>query len=267
MAASPTMRSSTNGTTSRSPKSLFVPSNASNTVLPPPSPIPFATSSLLHPFTLSQPSSSYSSCSSSSTASSPTSRCSSPKPPDRYRLSSHSPKPTQFIMLHNDERSPSPLTLTSSLAPPSMIPLSAAGISIKPPSKKSSRNSPAAHLKLSMLPTFSQPLQNSAVNQSFSMHHSHNLSAQQQLQMHQKEIISQATRATGIPQHLLSTGPMSPRLIPLGSPGPVTPLTLEENPGGYLFAGGDSGYLLEQQQLQQQLAIVAAGQGEIRRGY
>lgn len=53
------------------------------------------------------------------------------------------------------------------------------------------------------------------------------LNAQMQLQLHQKEIIAQATRRGGVPQR----GPVSPRLCPLGSPGPVTPLTLEEREG------------------------------------
>lgn len=59
--------------------------------------------------------------------------------------------------------------------------------------------------------------------------YANSLSAQQQLQLHQKEIISSATRASGIPAHLLSTGPSSPKLIPMGSPsGVVTPLMLEQ---------------------------------------
>ncbi|KAF3909644.1 hypothetical protein AA313_de0207344 [Arthrobotrys entomopaga] len=55
--------------------------------------------------------------------------------------------------------------------------------------------------------------------------------AQQQLafQMQQRELIYQATRAANT-----MGGPISPRLLPLGSPGPVTPLTLEDNPAGYL---------------------------------
>ncbi|KAK6513333.1 hypothetical protein TWF281_004964 [Arthrobotrys megalospora] len=58
--------------------------------------------------------------------------------------------------------------------------------------------------------------------------------AQQQLafQMQQRDLIFQATRAASN----TIGGPISPRLIPMGSPGPVTPLTLEDNPAGYLFS-------------------------------
>ncbi|OAX77743.1 hypothetical protein ACJ72_07955 [Emergomyces africanus] len=37
-----------------------------------------------------------------------------------------------------------------------------------------------------------------------------------------------------------STKPSKPRLDPLGSPGPVTPLALEEDEGGYFVAGASS---------------------------
>ena len=92
--------------------------------------------------------------------------------------------------------------------------------------------------------------------------YAHSLSAQHKLQLHQKEIITQATRAAGIPQHLLSTGPMSPRLIPLGSPGPVTPLMLSEDVSSAagFFAQHKAGMDHHQhQQLAGQLAIVASG--------
>ncbi|EPS45248.1 hypothetical protein H072_770 [Dactylellina haptotyla CBS 200.50] len=72
--------------------------------------------------------------------------------------------------------------------------------------------------------------------------------AQQQLafQMQQRELIYQATRAANS-----MGGPISPRLIPLGSPGPVTPLTLEDNPAGYLMMPA-SGLLSPSQVLQLQ---------------
>ncbi|PWW78282.1 hypothetical protein C7212DRAFT_364364 [Tuber magnatum] len=187
----------------------------------------------------------------------------------------NSPLTNQFLML-SGERPPSPLTLTSALAPPSVIPMTAAGISanasVAKPSS-SSRRSPAESLKLSMPPSASasmvqSPTSTAAVaaapsqvpsTSAYIHHHQayvHSLSAQHKLQLHQKEIISQATRAAGIPPHLLSTGPMSPRLIPLGSPGPVTPLTLEDNPGGFFASHAGA---LEHQQLSQQLSMVASG--------
>ncbi|KAK0659605.1 hypothetical protein DIS24_g3829 [Lasiodiplodia hormozganensis] len=56
--------------------------------------------------------------------------------------------------------------------------------------------------------------------------------AQRQLYIYQRELLANATRnmATG-------TKPASPRLNPLGSPGPVTPLELEGQGGDYLTAG------------------------------
>lgn len=201
----------------------------------------------------------------------------SPPSPHNHRpnRTSNSPITNQFLML-SGERPPSPLTLTSALAPPSVIPMTAAGISASGSVAKStsSRRSPAASLKLSMLPSASasmvQPPTSAAAatatasqmsaTSTYIHHHqasySHSLSAQHKLQLHQKEIISQATRAAGIPPHLLSTGPMSPRLIPLGSPGPVTPLTLEDNPGGFFPSHAGA---LEHPQLSQQLAIVSSG--------
>ncbi|GME41501.1 uncharacterized protein LTHEOB_5864 [Neofusicoccum parvum] len=59
--------------------------------------------------------------------------------------------------------------------------------------------------------------------------------AQRQLYVYQRELLANATRnmATG-------TKPASPRLNPLGSPGPVTPLELEAQHGDYLTAGARS---------------------------
>ncbi|KAK6514220.1 hypothetical protein TWF506_008623 [Arthrobotrys conoides] len=78
--------------------------------------------------------------------------------------------------------------------------------------------------------------------------------AQQQLafQMQQRDLIFQSTRATSS-----SSGPISPRLIPLGSPGPVTPLTLEDNPAGYLSASLLSPALQLQQHHLEKLAAAA----------
>lgn len=57
--------------------------------------------------------------------------------------------------------------------------------------------------------------------------------AQKQLFFNQREMLSAAARGTSPSQ---AGKPRSPRLQPLGSPGPVTPLELEED-GGYLLAG------------------------------
>ncbi|KAI9678063.1 MAG: hypothetical protein M1817_006007 [Caeruleum heppii] len=62
--------------------------------------------------------------------------------------------------------------------------------------------------------------------------------AQRRLQMYQRELVASATRvvrAGASPRER----PTSPRLNPLGSPGPVTPLALEEE-AGYLMAGASA---------------------------
>lgn len=56
--------------------------------------------------------------------------------------------------------------------------------------------------------------------------------AQKQLYFNQREILTAAAR--GSPNQ--AGKPVSPRLLPLGSPGPVTPLELERDEG-YLIAG------------------------------
>ena len=61
--------------------------------------------------------------------------------------------------------------------------------------------------------------------------------AQKHLLFYQREMISVAARASS-PAQL--EGPQSPRLVPLGSPGPVTPLELEADEG-YLVAGARNG--------------------------
>jgi len=61
--------------------------------------------------------------------------------------------------------------------------------------------------------------------------------AQKQLLMHQRETIAAAQR-DGSPGR--DGKPNSPRLAPLGSPGPVTPLMLEQDEG-YLMAGVQQG--------------------------
>ena len=175
------------------------------------------------------------------------------------------------MRLYSSERPPSPLALTGSAVPPSLMHTTATASS--PHCKRS------ANLKLSMLPT-SAPSSGSSSNSSsssasYSHHHhhhhhhhyhhgssssgsssnssnsagqhayssytynyAHSLSTQQKLQLHQREIITSATRANGIPAHLLSSGPLSPRLIPLHSPGdPVTPLMLEQEKDNSYFAG------------------------------
>ncbi|KAI4210120.1 MAG: hypothetical protein LQ351_007023 [Letrouitia transgressa] len=67
--------------------------------------------------------------------------------------------------------------------------------------------------------------------------------AQQKLQQYQRDIIMGATRAAG--RTSMSPGPISkptpPRLHPLGSPGPVTPLVLEGH-DDYLTAGVGTGH-------------------------
>ncbi|KAL2357167.1 hypothetical protein BJ546DRAFT_432258 [Cryomyces antarcticus] len=67
--------------------------------------------------------------------------------------------------------------------------------------------------------------------------------AQQQLYMHQREVMANAGRGIR---------PVSPRLAPLGSPGPVTPLMLEEQ-SDYMVAGAQSSAVSAQEELVQKL--------------
>jgi len=62
--------------------------------------------------------------------------------------------------------------------------------------------------------------------------------AQRQLYTYQRELVATArVGRTTVP----GPKPASPRLIPLaGSPGPVTPLELENQADGYLFVGAGS---------------------------
>ena len=60
--------------------------------------------------------------------------------------------------------------------------------------------------------------------------------AQKQLYFNQRETLSAAAKGNSPGQ---AGKPVSPRLAPLGSPGPVTPLELE-NDEGYLVAGARS---------------------------
>ncbi|KAJ6257960.1 hypothetical protein Dda_7750 [Drechslerella dactyloides] len=92
----------------------------------------------------------------------------------------------------------------------------------------------------------------------------HALLAQQQLafQMQQRELIYQATRGAAASASSSSAvgagGPISPRLLPLGSPGPVTPLTLEDNPAGYLGLLTPAQVLQLQQHHLEKLAAASA---------
>ncbi|KAI9845008.1 MAG: hypothetical protein M1837_005152 [Sclerophora amabilis] len=67
-------------------------------------------------------------------------------------------------------------------------------------------------------------------------HNRRSSDAQRQLQNYQRELVASATRV-GRNSSSSIRRPVSPRLNPLGSPGPVTPLALEKEDGGYLTAG------------------------------
>ena len=185
---------------------------------------------------------------------------------------------TRFNMLATEGNPTTCFALTSPLLPPSLANASA---SAPPPSSSSnSRKKPKTRLNLNSLPRFSQtPSHSSQSHMAMNSHYQYTvqpsyqysqhtyaqqqanyLSAQQQLQFHQKDLIQQATRGS-LPSHILF--PSSPRLIPMGSPGPVTPLTLEEAQGGYLFAGSpsnSSGMQFMQQREMDKLNAIAAAQ-------
>ncbi|KAK5683415.1 hypothetical protein LTS10_004947 [Elasticomyces elasticus] len=114
------------------------------------------------------------------------------------------------------------------------------------PSGNSSRRANNASLKLPSLPRFHPgnfpSAQNSAQQTPEAMAQTGPLSprtqhqrllsdAQRQLFMFQRESITAARAASPGAER-----PLSPRLAPAGSPGPVTPLELEAQ-GGYLMAG------------------------------
>lgn len=65
------------------------------------------------------------------------------------------------------------------------------------------------------------------------------------LQQYQREMAQQAMMASRF-ANTSGTKPISPRLLPLGSPGPVTPMELEES-AGYLVAGGGGAHLTDSQ--------------------
>ena len=68
----------------------------------------------------------------------------------------------------------------------------------------------------------------------------HHTDVQKQLHAYQRDIIATAVRnSRGASPNAASAKPSSPKLEPLGSPGPVTPLMLEEQ-GGYIVAGACS---------------------------
>ncbi|OTB07335.1 hypothetical protein M426DRAFT_20043 [Hypoxylon sp. CI-4A] len=93
------------------------------------------------------------------------------------------------------------------------------------------------------------------------MGHSRNESdAKRRLQQYQRDMIAQATLALNggnvnaatlsslrtIGFSSMSSGPGKPRLAPLGSPGPVTPMELEGSEDGYLGARGSSDTQVEE---------------------
>ncbi|KAF2838420.1 hypothetical protein M501DRAFT_1011958 [Patellaria atrata CBS 101060] len=61
--------------------------------------------------------------------------------------------------------------------------------------------------------------------------------AQRQLYFYQRELLAAGHQRSPSAKQAGGPKPTSPRLIPMGSPGPVTPLELEAQQGGYLIAG------------------------------
>lgn len=118
----------------------------------------------------------------------------------------------------------------------------AAGVSASSSAASSLVTSPASNLNSPPAPLSprSQHLYHSTHQRQFS-------DAQRQLYVHQRGLVSlNRFNAAHSPVRsppptsaasLRSSKPTSPRLDPLGSPGPVTPLELEEH-DGYLFAAG-----------------------------
>ncbi|KZF23545.1 hypothetical protein L228DRAFT_238101 [Xylona heveae TC161] len=116
-------------------------------------------------------------------------------------------------------------------------------------SSRAKRKAPSNPLRLPSLPRFHpavyQSPSTSASNtpaSELSTPHAHAQrqisEAQRQLYAYQRELMGH-TFATRDPVRQVGTKPASPKLVPLGSPGPVTPLMLEEE-GGYFIAGATS---------------------------
>lgn len=68
------------------------------------------------------------------------------------------------------------------------------------------------------------------------MHQKMYAEAQRQVQAYQRDLFPRSPSSTTFP----AERPDSPRLQPLGSPGPVTPLELETGDGGYLYVKSPS---------------------------
>lgn len=113
------------------------------------------------------------------------------------------------------------------------------------------KNRPAISEPTMAAPVKSEP-QVPVVNQPSSASHTRTESeAKYRLQQYQRDMIAQATIALnrgGANEAALNSirsmgfnnmmKPSKPRLIPLGSPGPVTPMELEGSPDGYLSVHG-----------------------------
>lgn len=111
------------------------------------------------------------------------------------------------------------------------------------------RAPPAANLRLSSLPrfhpanfsskdspSFSSPRTSSRPSHSQYPHRPYS-EAQVKLQQYQRELVANATRSSrAVSSFSDGVKPSPPRLHPLGSPGPVTPMMLEGH-GDYLIAG------------------------------
>ncbi|KAI9697821.1 MAG: hypothetical protein M1836_004497 [Candelina mexicana] len=144
------------------------------------------------------------------------------------------------------ERSPTIFRSSSPLSP-------TMSNSALPPTPRLKPQNTTRKLKLSNLPRYhpanyqnssaiSTYAHSSTVNSSYpptsprQQHHRHFPDSQKQLHYYHREMMNSATRAIKGSAAVNYAKPMSPRLVPLGSPGPVTPLLLEEE-GGYLTAG------------------------------
>ncbi|KAI9761256.1 MAG: hypothetical protein M4579_001176 [Chaenotheca gracillima] len=145
----------------------------------------------------------------------------------------------------------SPQTQTSS--PASALSKTSDTTMLPPPSPRSKARD-SGSLKLGNLPRFHPAKFQSSSTQSSTAstptsaanshlttpQHQHNRrfsDASRQLQNYQRELVANATRAARNVSTSSFHEPDSPRLNPLGSPGPVTPLALESGDGEYLAAG------------------------------
>lgn len=108
---------------------------------------------------------------------------------------------------------------------------------------------PSTHLKIPQMNKRSAPPR--------SVHEQRGSDVKRKIQQYQRDMIAQARLKSNDSIPLALKEPNSPKLTPLGSPGPITPFELEES-DGYLVAGAKTSTSSRGQEMEkeQQMAMV-----------